>query len=400
MAACHVVQGFGNRIGKQVEKTNISLLGSTGSVGRQTLEVAGHLGLGVCALSANSSTALLEVQARQYKPSLVAVFDEAAARDMKVRLRDTDTRVVSGMPGLLEAASLDAADTVVTAVVGTVGLRPTLAAIEKGKRLALANKETLVCAGAQVMGAAQASGAEILPVDSEHSAIFQCLHGNKEKAFKRILLTASGGPFRGKSPEELKKVTYRDALSHPNWQMGRKITVDSSTLMNKGLEFIEAMHLYQASPRQIKILIHPQSVVHSLVEFDDNSVIAQLSVPDMRLPIQYALTYPERRDSLTAALDLTKIGALTFEEPDLSAFRCLKLALDTAEISGTACAVMNAANEAAVSLFLAEKISWDDIYECTAFALDRIQNIKHPSVDDILEADSEARRIIFDHYAN
>jgi 1-deoxy-D-xylulose-5-phosphate reductoisomerase len=319
---------------------------------------------------------------------------------MKVRLGDTKIKVVSGMAGLLEAATCDAADIVVTAVVGTVGLKPTLAAIEKGKRIALANKETLVCAGEHVMKAAHASGAEILPVDSEHSAIFQCLDGHREKAFKRILLTASGGPFRGKSPGELEKVTYREALSHPNWQMGRKITVDSSTLMNKGLEFIEAMHLYNASPEQIKILIHPQSIIHSMVEFSDNSVIAQLSVPDMRLPIQYALTYPERQTSLTQELDLAKIGALTFEEPDLSAFRCLKLALDTARIKGTACAVMNAANEAAVSLFLEEKISWNEIYECVADALDRIKNNGSPSVDEILSVDAEARQIVFEHYKN
>jgi 1-deoxy-D-xylulose-5-phosphate reductoisomerase len=383
-----------------VERKTISLLGSTGSIGRQTLEVVDRLGFKVGVLSAKSGSALLEEQARKFKPSLVAVFDEDAAGDMKVRLSDTDIRVISGMSGLLEAATCDAADIVVTAVVGTVGLKPTLAAIEKGKRIALANKETLVCAGEHVMRAARASGAEILPVDSEHSAIFQCLDGNREKAFKKILLTASGGPFRGKSPEELDNVTYKEALSHPNWQMGRKITVDSSTLMNKGLEFIEAMHLYNASPEQIKILIHPQSIVHSMVEFDDNAVIAQLSVPDMRLPIQYALTYPERQSSLTQTLDLTKISALTFEEPDLIAFCCLSLALDTARIKGTACAVMNAANEAAVSLFLEEKISWREIYECVADALDRIKNIRNPSVDDILLSDQEARRIVFEHYKN
>ncbi len=381
-----------------MKSKNISLLGSTGSIGRQTLEVADSLGLRVRAISAGSASALLEAQARKYKPALVAVFDEAAAHDMTIRLRDAETKVVSGMAGLIEAATLDEADTVVTAVVGTVGLTPTLAAIEKGKRIALANKETLVCAGAHVMRAARAFGAEILPVDSEHSAIFQCLGNNKEYAFKKILLTASGGPFRGKSPEALDKVTYRDALSHPNWQMGKKITVDSSTLMNKGLEFIEAMHLYNAQPDQIKILIHPQSIIHSMVEFDDNSVIAQLAVPDMRLPIQYALTYPERQPSLIEALDLARSGALTFEEPDFKAFRCLRLALDTARINGTACAVMNAANEAAVSLFLHEKISWHQIYECTVYALDRIKNIGTPSVDDILASDHEARRLVYDHF--
>lgn len=381
-----------------MESKNISLLGSTGSIGRQTLEVADHIGLRVCALSAGRGTALLEQQVRKYKPQLVAVFDEGAARDMRPRLRDTVTKVVSGMAGLIEAASLDAADTVVTAVVGTVGLLPTLAAIDKGKRIALANKETLVCAGEHVIKAARESGAEILPVDSEHSAIFQCLEGNSERFFRRILLTASGGPFRGKTLRDLDQVTYREALSHPNWEMGRKITVDSATLMNKGLEFIEAMHLYGAAPDQIKILIHPQSIIHSMVEFSDNSVIAQLSVPDMRLPIQYALTYPERRPSLTGTLDLIQTGTLTFEEPDLSAFRCLKLALDTARIPGTACAVMNAANEAAVSLFLEEKISFNQIYECAVYALDRIKNIVTPSADDILAADSDARRIVLEHF--
>lgn len=381
-----------------MKRKTISLLGSTGSVGRQTLEAADHLGLRVCALCAASNTMLLEQQARQYKPSLVAVFNEDAARDMKTRLGDTDIKVASGMAGLIEAAALDEADTVVTAVVGTIGLLPTLAAIEKGKRIALANKETLVCAGEHVMAAARASGAEILPVDSEHSAIFQCLAGNGEKRFKSILLTASGGPFRGKTLSALDKMTYREALSHPNWQMGKKISIDSATLMNKGLEYIEAMHLFGASPEQIKILIHPQSIIHSMVEFDDNTVIAQLSVPDMRLPIQYALTYPDRQPSLTDALDLIEIGALTFEAPDMSAFRCLKLALDTARIRGTACAVMNAANEAAVSLFLEERISFNQIYECAVHALDRIKNIGNPSASDIIAADEAARQLVLEHY--
>ncbi|NLT15072.1 MAG: 1-deoxy-D-xylulose-5-phosphate reductoisomerase [Clostridiales bacterium] len=381
-----------------MENRTISLLGSTGSIGRQTLEVADRLGLKICAMSAGSSTELLERQARKYRPGLVAIFDESAARDIKIRLSDTGMKVVSGMGGLIEAATQDEAGTVVTAVVGTVGLLPTLAAIKKGKRIALANKETLVCAGEHVINTARASGAEILPVDSEHSAIFQCLEGNRDRAFKRILLTASGGPFRGKSLSDLNKVTLREALSHPNWKMGRKITVDSATLMNKGLEYIEAMHLYGASPDQIKILIHPQSIIHSMVEFRDNSVIAQLSVPDMRLPIQYALTYPERQPSLTDALDLTGIGTLSFEEPDMSAFRCLKLALITAGIRGTACAVMNAANEAAVSLFLKEKITFNQIYECAVYALDRIKNIENPSPDDILAADKDARQIVLEHF--
>ncbi len=378
-------------------KKKIALLGSTGSIGRQTLEVADALGLAVCALSAGSNIRLIEEQARKYSPAVVAVYEEAAACDLAVRLRDTQVKVVSGLNGQIEAARIKDADTVVTAVVGTVGLLPTLTAIEEKKRIALANKETLVCAGEQVMRAAEASGAEILPVDSEHSAIFQCLHGSG-KTYEKILLTASGGPFRGKSPGELEKVTVRDALCHPSWNMGRKITVDSATLMNKGLEFIEAMHLYSARPDQIDILIHPQSIVHSMVAFSDRSVIAQLSVPDMRLPIQYALTYPERQPSLTPELDLAGIGALTFENPDLKTFKCLALAQETAKIRGTACAVMNAANETAVALFLEDKISFTRIYECVLLALDRIKNIEDPSVEDILASDGEARRIVLEYY--
>ena len=310
----------------------------------------------MCALSAKSDIGLLEEQVRKYRPALAAVYDEKAARDLAVRLKDSPVKVVSGIYGLIEAATIARADTVVTAVVGTVGLVPTLAAIETGKRIALANKETLVCAGELVMQASKRFGAEILPVDSEHSAIFQCLEGS-DKAYERILLTASGGPFRGKTASQLEKVTLNEALSHPSWNMGRKITVDSATLMNKGLEFIEAMHLYSARPEQIEILVHPQSIVHSMVEFTDHSVIAQLSVPDMRLPIQYALTYPERQQSLTPPLDLTELGTLSFEKPDLETFKCLQIALDTAKIHGTACAVMNAANEAAVSLFFTGKNS-------------------------------------------
>ena len=378
-------------------KNKISLLGSTGSIGRQTLEVADALGLEVCALSAKNDIVLLEKQARKYRPVVAAVFDENAARDLAVRLRDTRVKVVSGMNGLIEAATVDAAESVVTAVMGTVGLLPTLAAIEKGKRIALANKETLVCAGERVMQAANTFGAEILPVDSEHSAIFQCLQGSG-KTYDKILLTASGGPFRGKSTAELKKVTLDDALRHPNWSMGRKITVDSATLMNKGLEFIEAMHLYAARPDQIEIVVHPQSIVHSMVSFADRSVIAQLSVPDMRLPIQYALSYPERLASLTPPLDLAQIGTLTFEKPDLETFCCLRIALDTAKVRGTACAVMNAANEAAVALFLQDKISFSQISECVLYALDRIKNIENPSVEDIMTTDGEARRIVLEYY--
>ncbi|MEL4106445.1 1-deoxy-D-xylulose-5-phosphate reductoisomerase [Oscillospiraceae bacterium WX1] len=371
----------------------ISLLGSTGSIGRQTLEVSELLGIRISALAASRGSPLLEEQVRRFKPALVAVYDERAACDMRVRLADTPVRVVSGQEGLIQAAVIDDADAVVTAVVGTVGLKPTLAAAEKGKRIALANKETLVCAGEHVMQTAARCQAEIIPVDSEHSAIFQCLSGSK--TFKKIILTASGGPFRGKSADALRHVTCREALSHPNWRMGPKITVDSATLMNKGLEYIEAMHLFGAAPDQLDIVVHPQSVIHSMVEFEDRSVLAQLSVPDMRLPIQYALTYPERRASLTAPLDLVAVASLTFEKPDTVVFPCLKLAMDTASKSGTACAVMNAANEAAVSLFLDGKISFYGIYECATSALDTIKNIENPSVDDIIKADQEARRYVF-----
>jgi 1-deoxy-D-xylulose-5-phosphate reductoisomerase len=377
-----------------LKRKSISLLGSTGSIGRQTLEVAGALNIPVCALTANTSTGLLEEQARKFHPDFVAVFDERAARDMRTRLRDTRVRVVSGMDGLIEAATAEQAETVVTAVVGTVGLKPTLAAAKSGKQIALANKETLVCAGSLVMNTAREYKAEILPVDSEHSAIFQCLNGHIGKTYKRILLTASGGPFLGMKSEDLKHVSLSAALSNPNWNMGRKITVDSATLMNKGLEFIEAMHLYSARPEQIKVLVHPQSIIHSAVEFEDNTVIAQLSVPDMRLPIQYALTYPERCPSLTGELDLAKLHILSFEEPNTSVFRCLDLAMKTAAVPGTACAVMNAANEAAVSLFLEEKISFTDIYEFVSAALENIQNIADPSLEDILAADNEARSFV------
>ena len=368
----------------------ISILGSTGSIGRQTLETADLLGLRVCALSANSSTQLLEEQVRRYNPAIAAVYDEAAARDFFTRVRDTGTRVVSGIGGLVEAAEADEANTVVSAVVGTVGLLPTLAAIKKGRRIALANKETLVCAGGLVMRRAQECGAEIIPVDSEHSAIFQCLQDSGREFLKRIILTASGGPFRGKRMAELTSVTPEMALRHPNWSMGRKITIDSATMMNKGLELIEAMHLFAAPPELIKIVVHPQSIVHSMVELNDNSVIAQLGAPDMRLPIQYALTYPARVPSLSPALDFAKIGTLTFEEPDFSAFPCLSLAMDTAKKGGTAGAVMNSANDAAVNLFLTGRAGFYDIYEFTRAALDNIEHVENPTIDDIVAADAAA----------
>ncbi|MGE4485452.1 MAG: 1-deoxy-D-xylulose-5-phosphate reductoisomerase [Oscillospiraceae bacterium] len=376
-----------------MERT-ISVLGSTGSVGRQSLEVIEHLGYGVSALCAGVNTEIMETQVRRFSPKLAVMYNEKSAKDLRVKLADTSTKVLSGMEGLVEAASTEEADTVLTAVVGTVGLIPTVSAIRRGKRIALANKETLVCAGDIVMSEAEKFGAEIVPVDSEHSAIFQCMEGRKKEDVKHIILTASGGPFRGKKLDELQKVTKEQALRHPNWHMGPKITVDCATLMNKGLEFIEAMHLFGVGPERIKIIIHPQSIIHSMVEFRDNSIMAQLAVPDMRLPIQYALTYPQCRASLTGEMDFTKLAALTFEEPDVETFKCLALAMETAKKPGTACAVMNAANEEAVGLFLKDKISFSGIYESVALAVEKIGDMKAGTIEDILAADEEARRLI------
>ena len=374
---------------------SLSVLGSTGSIGRQSLAAAAHLGIPVAAIAAQRSAELLERQARQFRPRLAAVFDEAAAASLRIALADTPTRVVSGPDGLAEAAALPEADCVVTAVSGSVGLLPTLAAIDEGKRIALANKETLVCAGALVMERAWERGAEIVPVDSEHSAIFQSLGGVlRHSAMRRILLTASGGPFRGMSRAETYDKTPAEALRHPNWSMGAKITVDSATMMNKGLEFIEAMHLFGASPDQITVLIHPESVVHSAVEFIDGSVVAQMAAPDMLLPIQYALTYPDRAPSLCEPLDLFRSGELHFEAPDPENTPCLALAMNAARRGGIAPCVLSAANEAAVGLFLAEKIRFGRISECVAAALDSIDMNGQPSLEDILEADRAARAFV------
>lgn len=376
---------------------SISLLGSTGSIGRQTLEVAEQLGLRVCALSADKSIKLLEEQTRKFHPVLACVYDETSARDFKSRVRDMDVRVVSGMDGLIEVAIVEGAGTVVTAVVGMAGLLPTLAAIKLGRRIALANKETLVCAGELVMDSAREHCAEIIPVDSEHSALFQCLHTQASSGVKTLILTASGGPFRGMSRAELQSITPEMALHHPNWNMGRKITVDSATLMNKGLEVIEAAHLFGMPPEKISIVVHPESVVHSMVEFTDNSIIAQLSLPDMRLPVQYALTYPDRIPSLVDKLDITRLSALTFEAPDLETFPCLGVAIDTAGIHGTACAVLNGANEAAVELFLKGELNFYGIYESVYAALNNIGNIEYPSLDDIIAAGESAKRFVRQH---
>ncbi len=371
----------------------IALLGATGSIGRQTLEVVRELGLSVAALTAHTQIDLLERQARQLMPRLAVLYDETAAQELRRRLRGTGIEVMAGEEGLLAAVTLPEADTVVTAVMGSVGLKPTLAAIRQGKRIALANKETLVCAGELVMDAAAQYGAEIVPVDSEHSAVFQCLQGCRDRGeVKRILLTCSGGPFYGRTFEELERVTAADALRHPNWHMGPKITVDSATLMNKGLEIIEAMRLYRLPAEQVQAVIHRQSIVHSLVEYRDGALLAQLGTPDMKLPIRYALTYPYRAESPDAPLDLLTCGALTFAPPDETAFPCLRLARQAAKTGGTACAILNGANEAAVGLFLAGEIGFNDIPRRVERAMERVPVQYKPSLADILEADGAARR--------
>ena len=376
----------------------ISILGCTGSIGRQTAAVAEHTGIRVAALTANRKIDLLEEQARCFRPEFVAVYDEAAARQFKLAVADTAIRVTSGMEGLIEAATLESVDCVVTAVSGSVGLRPTLAAIDAGKRIALANKETLVCAGDMVMARAAEKGAEIVPVDSEHSAIFQCLMGRGEGELRRILLTGSGGPFRGRKRESLEDITPAQAVAHPNWSMGAKISVDSSTLMNKGLEFVEAMHLFQVTPDEIQVVIHPQSVIHSMVELVDGTVIAQLGVPDMGLPIQLALTYPERRPSLFEHLDFWKLRDLSFEEPDLVNFPCLRLAMDCARRGGTAPCVMSAANEVAVHKFLRGELGYNRIYDAAAGAVEAIGWTKADSLETILACDEAARAYVREHF--
>jgi len=398
-----------------MQKT-LTILGSTGSIGRQTLEVARHLDIRVKALSADKNIDLLEEQIREFSPELVAVFNENAAEELGVRLRGTgtNTRIVQGMEGQIEAARKSGADIIVTAIAGQAGLEPTLAALETGRRIALANKEPLVCAGETVMQTARKHGTEIIPVDSEHSAIFQCLQGFVVEAsgegscffsptqapasptnhnliscsgekknnyphhsplnnqVRKLILTASGGPFRGKNLRELENITPEQALKHPNWNMGKKITIDSATLMNKGLELIEAMHLFSVDPDQIEVLIHPESIIHSMVEFTDGSTIAQLSNPDMRQPIQYALTYPDRLPSLTKPLDLLEIKSLTFEKPDMDSFPCLRLAYDAAKKGQKTCAALNQANEEAVGLFLQGKIGFNEIPEIIEKALNNI----------------------------
>ena len=376
----------------------ISVLGCTGSIGRQTLAAAEHIGLRVAALTAQRKIDLLEQQARKYHPAFCAVYDEEAAKQFKIAVADTDIRVGVGMEGLLEAATLAESDCVVTAVSGAVGLKPTLAAIAEKKRIALANKETLVCAGDLVMARARERGAEIVPVDSEHSAVFQCLTGRGEGELHKIQLTGSGGPFRGRKREELENVTPEQAVAHPNWNMGAKISVDSSTLMNKGLEFVEAMHLFNVRPADITVVIHPQSVIHSMVELVDGAVIAQLGVPDMGLPIQLALTWPERRPSLFEHLDFWKLRDLSFEEPDLMNFPCLKLAMDCARRGGTAPCIMSAANEVAVHKFLRRELGYNRIYDAAAEAVEAVGVTAAEDLDTILAADAAARAFVRERY--
>ena len=375
-------------------KKHLSILGATGSIGTQTIDILSSIDAEVVALTTNRNIKLLEQQARALHPKLCVAFDETAARDLKIALADTDITVMSGMDGLVAAATHPDCDTVVTAVVGMVGLLPTLAAIDAGKDIALANKETLVCAGGLVMEAARKKGVHILPVDSEHSAIFQCVQACQGNPLDKIILTASGGPFFGKTAEELRTVTREQALKHPNWSMGAKITTDSATMMNKGLELIEAMWLYDLPQEKIEIVVHRESIIHSLIEFVDGAVLAQLGVPDMRLPIQYALTYPARVPCKVPRLSLAEVGKMTFYPPDDKAFPAMNLARQAASRKGNAGAVLNGANEAAVGLFLSDKLPFWRIPELVAQTMERIPFVNDPTLDDILTSNREAREAV------
>ena len=373
----------------------VSILGSTGSIGRQSLDIISRLPVKVAALTAGTSAARMAEQCRQFRPELAVMATEEAAMELKDMISGLPTRVSWGEAGLIEAATMEGADCVITAVVGMVGLKPTLAAIRQGKRIGLANKETLVCAGELVMAEAEQYGAQIVPVDSEHSAIFQCLMGcGDRREVKKIILTCSGGPFFGMEKEQLKSVTKEDVLRHPTWKMGPKITVDCATLMNKGLEVIEAMRLYHVPLEQVDVVIHRQSIVHSLVEFVDGAVMAQLGSPDMRLPIQLALTYPERTVCPVEPLDLTACGQLSFFKPDMDAFPCLALARECAKKGGTACPAMNGANEEAVAMYLRDEIGFYDIYRLVRRAVDEVPFLPGPTLDEILEADRLARECV------
>ncbi len=377
---------------------NLCILGSTGSIGTQTLDVVRKLGIKVSALTAATDVDTIEAQIREFKPELAVMYDENAAKDLRSRIADTATKVKSGMEGLMEAAVIENADTVLNSVVGMVGLKPTLAAINAGKNIALANKETLVTGGKLVMDAVAKNNVNMYPVDSEHSAIFQCLQGmNDKRELKKIILTASGGPFFGKTSEELRNVTVEQALNHPNWSMGRKITIDSATMMNKGLEVIEAKWLFDVDVDNIEVVVHRESIIHSMVEFADNSVIAQLGAADMRIPIQYAITYPCRLPSPVRELSLTDIGSLTFAKPDFDTFVCLSQCIRAIKQGELAPVAANGANEAAVELFLSRKIGFLQIGELVRGAVDSVSRNTITSVSDILDADKAAREFVFSH---
>ena len=373
----------------------IGILGSTGSIGTQTLEIVrSNPDLQVIALAAGSNVSLMEQQVREFHPMLAVMGSEEAATDLKNRIADTDTRVSAGMEGMLELAILPQMEVLVTAIVGMIGIRPTIAAIKAGKTIALANKETLVTAGHFIMPLAKEKGVSILPVDSEHSAIFQSMHGENRERVSKILLTASGGPFRGKKTEELQDITVEDALKHPNWSMGRKITVDSATLVNKGLEVMEAKWLFDVEPEQIQVVVHPQSIIHSMVEYVDGGIMAQLGMPDMKLPIQYALFYPDRRPMDGRRVDFFALKSISFEEPDIKTFRGLQLAYDAIAAGGSMPTVFNAANEKAVGLFLDKKIRFLAIYDLIQGAMEQHKVIANPTVDEILEAEAQAHAYI------
>ncbi|MGN1332058.1 MAG: 1-deoxy-D-xylulose-5-phosphate reductoisomerase [Lachnospiraceae bacterium] len=374
---------------------NIAILGSTGSIGTQTLEIVdSNLDIQVMGLAAGNNVDLLEQQIRKYRPRLAAVWSEKAWHDLQMRVADLPVRVVCGMEGLLEIATMEETNILVTAIVGMIGIRPTIAAIEAGKNIALANKETLVTAGHLIMPLAKEKGVSILPVDSEHSAIFQSLKTENAEQIEKILLTASGGPFRGKKREELAGIQVEDALKHPNWSMGQKITIDSSTLVNKGLEVIEAKWLFGAGLEQIQVVVHPQSIIHSMVQFKDGGILAQMGMPDMKLPIQYALTYPKRRPMGGKRVDFYELGQLTFEKPDTETFRGLKLAYEAAHIGGSMPTVYNAANEKAVSLFLERKISYLQITELILEAMNNHKVIANPTVEEILRTQTESEELL------
>lgn len=375
-------------------KRKITLLGSTGSIGTQALDVIERSpDLSVSALAAGSNAGLIEKQIRRFAPEAAALFDEAAAADLKVRVADTATKIYAGLEGVCEAAKMSSADMALTAVNGSVGILPTIEAIRAGKDIALANKETMVCAGEIIKREAAAAGAKIIPVDSEHGAIFQCIRDEK-KAVKRILLTASGGPFFGKGARELERVTAAEALRHPNWSMGAKITIDSATLINKGLEVIEAVRLFDVKPSEIEVLVHRQSIVHSMVEFTDNSVLAQMGLPDMRMPIAYALNYPERKENPARAVDFTEIGSLTFERPDTETFKGLPLAYRAIEEGGTMPAVYNGANEEAVSAFLSGRCSFLQIADMVELAMNKHKKVINPDLECIINSDALARETV------